>query len=629
MSKMISLNRFTWIPCGIGPHTPRCVLDEWAETLGIQPDLWTTPQIVQKIQERNALLSNTLLPSTGPSLPDHWARLAQFINPRCKWTQTALSQAWSHLDPTLRPNGFTTAPLGEVGWPSPRAPKRIPVTLAYGYLVSKGIYVPSDATPNRLAELLHLSARPVGEAGIRKAILALLHTRPDIAVSTWSFMVEQSRSLLNEPYVAGSDQGERLRTLFQVWESKMFKIEHYEPRTHDEAVLLAAMHYGVDLHTASNPLNEYTHLVLSTADHAGKSRSHLWGCIQYIHTADPKLAVWTSRHPSALSLSHTYLPVFPVELWPHDAATDLAERWGKSATHESHAMTTNEFLQWRAVSFHVYHGLPRNVRNTKTPIELHDIATLPAANLLGFGNEDHGYELMTSQELQAYLNSTHQASWPTVQGTLPIDDCALAQLERLAKDQKWYDLVQAIRAIKEESSDERRSVNELVTAYRKASLSEKLAIDNVLWTWLYFGMSMRGWTATPPSSTEAISKSALYINTPFPLHETDVEHGDTLDLRVHRWGELLYEALGACSTDWRKRLAGARLYLFSDNQYLLAHDREQGLTLEDRLRILTRTDNVHACIRLSSNWMCSSAYYYFIQLDHAVPFAIRDLVRIS
>lgn len=626
---MISLNRFTWVPCGIGPETPRCVLDEWAETLGIQPGVYTSAQLVALLHDRNHLLASTSVPPTGPSTPEHWSRFAQFLNPRCKWTQTALLQAWNRVGWALQ-DGPVRAPEGEVGWPTTRCPRKVPVTLAYGCLVGRGVYVPSTATPSQLAELLHLSKAPIGEAGIRKAVLTLLHARPQSALSVWSFLVEQSKDLLAERYVPGDTQGERLRVLFQRWESRLFKAELYEPRTHDEAVLMAAMQYGVDIHLAVNPLNEYTHLVLSIAEHAGRSRGHIWGCVQYSHPVDPSLAVWTARNPSALSLAQRYVPVFPVELWPHDAAKDLAERWGKSATHTGHTMTVPEYLQWRSVAHHFYAGLPRAPTNAQTPVDLTDVASLPNTDAVAYGNEEQGYAVMGWQELQRWLENTRQPSWPGASGgTVPMDEHALAQLERLAQDRQWYALVQAIRGVKEDASEERQAVKVLVQAYHEASHAERQTIDTVLWTWLYMGMAMRGWKAEPPASVMGLSKAALYITTPFPLHETSVEPGDTLDVRIHRWTQLLYDALDACPPAWHARLAKARLYLFSDGQYLPAHDRDQGLTLEDRLRVLMRTDSVHACVRLSSNWMCSSAYYYLTQLGGAVPFSIRDLERVA
>lgn len=625
---MIALDRFAWVPCGIGTETPRCVLDEWAETLGIQPALYTSAQLVPLLHERNRFLASTVLPVTGPTSPEHWSRLAQFLNPRCKWTHTALTQVWQRLGRTLQ-DGPAGAPDGEVGWPTPKATRRISVSLAYGCLVHRGVYVTPRATPTHLAELLHLSKTPVGEAGMRKAILTLLHVQPTSSLSVWSFLNEQSRSVLAERYVPGTDQAERIRTLFQRWESRMFKVEQYEPRTHDEAVLLAAMQYGVDIHTATNPLHEYTHLVLSIAEHASKSRSQLWGCVQYTHPVDPALATWTAHNPSALSLAHTYLPVFPVELWPHDAAKDLAERWGKSATHASHVMPTYEFIQWRAVACHFYSGVPQATTNTQTPIDLTDVTTLVSQDAVAYGNAEKGYAVMTWRELQQWLDTSHQASWPSVKGALEIDACALDQLERMAKDRHWYPLVQAVRAVKEDASDEHKAVKTLVFDYHQASLEERQAVDTVLWAWLYFGMAMRGWKAEPPVSSAGLAKAALYIKVPFPLHDTDVEPGDSLDLRIHRWSGVLYEALDACTPTWRTRLAGARLQLFTDGHYVAAHDRDQGMTLEARLHLLTRTDNVHACVRLSSNWMCSSAYYYLTQFGSDLPFPIRDLVRIA
>lgn len=293
-------------------------------------------------------------------------------------------------------------------------------------------------------------------------------------------------------------------------------------------------------------------------------------------------------------------------------------------------MSTHEFLQWRAVTPHVTYGLPHPCLNTQTPIDLLDLATTPATDLLGYGTHDTGYTLLTWKELAAWFDTTHQTTWPAgPHATSPLDACTLAALERLAKDHQWTPLLQSLRTLRDEANDETHAVRALVVAYTQAPLRERLSVDNVLWAWLYLGMAMRGWTAEPPSEVDGLAKTALYIHTPFPLHDTAVEPGDTLDLRIHRWAHLLHDALDACTSAWRTRLTTARLYLFNDRQFRPAHDRDQGVTLEDRLRTLTRPDNVHACVRLSSNWLCYSAAYYFTQLDIPLPFALCDLVRIA
>lgn len=622
---MTSLDRFAWIPNGIGSETPRCVLDEWAETLGVQTAPFTSSQLVALLNERNRLLASTLIPVSGPVSPEQWTRLAQFINPRCKWTRTALGHAWAHWGHTLQ-TGAANAPSGEVGWPSPKSPRRIPTTLAYGQLRARNIYVPATATPSDLAELLHLS-RHTGD-GLKKAVHTLLEAHPQSTLSVWAFLSECASPLLKEHYVRGTDQQERLRTLFQRWESRMYTIERHEPQSHDEAVLLAAMHYGVDIHRSSNPLREYTHLLLSISTYAYASRPRVWGCVQYVHPVDPVLATWTSKNPDALSLRYAYVPVFPIELWPHEAAKDIAERWGKSATHESHVMTDTEFLQWRAVSNHFYAGVPYAPSNMQTHVDLTDVSTLPPNDAIAFGNEEQGYTLLTWQELQRWLDIRKHAVWPSAH-VQTIDTCALVQLERLSTLRQWFPLVQTVRMLREEEQENKQSVRAFVTAWTRATLHEQQAVLTVLWTWLYLGMAMRGWNQVPPSSIQGISKTAYYLVNPFPLSETAVESGDTLDVRIHQWVTLLNDALDACTPSWRTIIARAHLHLYTEGKYIPAHDSEQGITLEDRLRVMTRTESVYACVRLSSNWMCSSAYYYLSQIGTDMPFAIRDLVRIA
>jgi hypothetical protein len=323
-----------------------------------------------------------------------------------------------------------------------------------------------------------------------------MNVSPQIPISVWSFLMEQARASLNTPYLPGSDQGERLRALYQKWENRMFRIEQYEPRTHDEAILLAAMHYGVVIHLSSSPLMEYTHLVMSIADHAARSRSQVWGCVRYTHPVDQVLAAWTQRFPHALSLAHLFHPVFPVELIPQDAATDYAERMGKSATHESHVMTTYEYIQFRAVSPHFYSGIPMRPLNSKTYVTLSDVSALTWDDAIAYGTHDQGYSVMTWRELAEWFESSQSMTWPS-EKPCTVDACALLQLERLAQDRQWYELVRIVRTLKENASETRQTVASFVSDYYVASSAEKQAVESVLWVWLYLGMSMRGWKAQP------------------------------------------------------------------------------------------------------------------------------------
>jgi len=79
-------------------------------------------------------------------------------------------------------------------------------------------------------------------------------------------------------------------------------------------------------------------------------------------------------------------------------------------------------------------------------------------------------------------------------------------------------------------------------------------------------------------------------------------------------------------------LGGLPLLIYRDGVFNASQQREYGLTLGDRLRLIRsgeNTDNMNSCIRMSSNWLCASAYKYMQQINMEPPFEIRSLRYIA
>jgi hypothetical protein len=66
--------------------------------------------------------------------------------------------------------------------------------------------------------------------------------------------------------------------------------------------------------------------------------------------------------------------------------------------------------------------------------------------------------------------------------------------------------------------------------------------------------------------------------------------------------------------------------------YIITPDPDDGTSMIDRLQIVLKGDkhkNMKSCIRLSSNILLVSTYYYLLSLGVSEPFNIRELDHIS
>lgn len=63
-----------------------------------------------------------------------------------------------------------------------------------------------------------------------------------------------------------------------------------------------------------------------------------------------------------------------------------------------------------------------------------------------------------------------------------------------------------------------------------------------------------------------------------------------------------------------------------------SQDVYDGITIQDRLGILAKGESVNemaSCIRLTSNWLCQTSYYYLVMMGGEPPFNISQLCRLG
>jgi len=150
------------------------------------------------------------------------------------------------------------------------------------------------------------------------------------------------------------------------------------------------------------------------------------------------------------------------------------------------------------------------------------------------------------------------------------------------------------------------------------------------------GMYMRGWKvsdatrAGPPHAYPLASAATTYAP----------ESQDAVDVHVTLALAAYDEAVSAIPSAEVRHMVRAAPLLRADRNTANTtrfvppvNPAEQGFTLEDRLSILregAHSDTVFACLRMSSNFIVASAYYYLTAaLDAPCDFGISELADIS
>jgi hypothetical protein len=178
-------------------------------------------------------------------------------------------------------------------------------------------------------------------------------------------------------------------------------------------------------------------------------------------------------------------------------------------------------------------------------------------------------------------------------------------------------LLESINGVEMLTRAKDEPTRQLAFSYRNADVGTKYAMKNALTQLLHVGMYMRGWMG---SGDFPVIRSVVPIE-----KEPEVAINVTKSMAEY---DSICRSLGKLGS----LINDLPLVLYRDGQYHMSNCSREGYTIMDRINIVRqgdRTGNVASCIRLSSNWLCSSAHKYMMAIGLPAPFDIFSLRHIS
>jgi len=161
--------------------------------------------------------------------------------------------------------------------------------------------------------------------------------------------------------------------------------------------------------------------------------------------------------------------------------------------------------------------------------------------------------------------------------------------------------------------------------------SNKKLIESVLNKLLEVGFCMRGYRVVT-GITGNTSLPLASIDTVIPPRKQD-EVSDQVNGSIIDF-EASLGKLSKYNATLIKSLTLVIYQISSDDKITFKEstDSDEGYTIWERISIVKKGEtntNSCSCIRLSSNWLCSSAYYYMLAIGMPPPFTIANLAKIS
>jgi len=600
---MISLNRIK-ITGKLDELTPICVVKEILKSYGINHtnNFDDINYYLSSIEQINSHEEITI-PSKGFSESDIF-KMIRFINSECTWGIKELQEAVNFLLPFTVPGANDSLPNITKFIPGEQEPGRIRslnACVLFKACKCLGIKV------NRFTNIEHMFY-----------LIELYHKSTSVSLSQDIYNFLQTSSKLDminfisfsQRHLKHSGQKQKLEIKREDLERVGSKyttkgyIPFVVPSSEAEAVYLAGSIYSVNISKSDSPLDEY---------------KNLSGDV-YI-PKDPRLKEIYGFNKNLLNLKKTFDPLFPKSCYSSLSLAQLVKNEGIIKGRQSG--DDYDILREHSLFINFHEGIQEETKGIKTTTVSYDsVKDLEKGEILSYGLRGGTMQIITLDEIKGFFES--KGNFIDMFTKEFLSDLCIRKLEMICVsspefssevNKKKLSLLETIKRIKGNNKENNYQVKRFIVRYNESNSEEKKKIIESLNSLLNVSMYMRGWEGIP---------------FPFPISEVPYKDIKAIEIKVSI-GIVDYEK--KCELMSEKRLIDdLPLFKHKNGKYEISTAMDQGKTIGERLRIIKSgydTSNANSCIRMSSNWLASSAYRLMVSLGMTAPFDINSLLHIT
>ncbi len=707
----------------LNEDTPICVIIDLAHgNRWRNPEKYPHYMLLQNLYESNECLNrienwsnDTILKATKEDLKNYGGKIAAFINAdkTLNWNLDILLVAFKHM----LSFSIQTIPITfSYGPKTPSTPYSYNACMLYRICKHYNISMKPTTTINELYKhVLNLGKYQNGKIYIPKKIQESFHDKK-ILISSYINFISNSTNLpfYIEEYDLQTNSFDKLRPIYDKFSKNSYLMTRISFESHEEAIIVAALNYGIDITQSRYPILELENLY----SYNKKSSKEDFTPI------DPIFAKLYERNPDWFFLKKNYSPSLSMvyndktlkeflnkEGYTQEQIDDFLHPVNIDPTNKitERDLIKNALFESR-INDTFYLGWHPNALNDRSLIELEDFepdkidslycvtyGSLECENNLttyliseliehftqcmSFSNPikiEQTFSTIATRKLQLIcyemmgykvedVIKPTSSSIPSERGNGLVDMVTtllfpnnpatqlLATLTGHDTSTKTQIRINNVNEIKTKKTDPKAEIfekllkiiqtiekkmislnpkgNELKQMYNSSNEEDKKDIFNFLSKLMDAGMYMRGWKVSSgiPQKPQLPIRS---VDTVIPPRLQDEVSKNTLECIAE-----LETLMGNLKQNYATLLKSLPLVIYqtsSDGKlsFKESTDSDEGFTIWQRINIVKKGDfdytNSCSCIRLSSNWICSSAYYYLVVgLGYPALFDITELAKIS
>ena len=597
----------------LNEKTPGCVVNEIirAHNICISKPISCIEDLIKDIKTIESYRCNTI---KEPFSSRDLRLLATYVNIDCNtWTKSSLIKAYEHLHNFDKEN--MDIYYGQKSYESINSYN---CCMLYSLCVYHKINTDWNMKPetmlfllkqrglslNTLREQIQLKIDSLSKSNLINLMNKILEIDKNTTTENVIYFKETPKSSL--PPILNLETKDLIESL-ERHKNSSYILQQINPKSHYDAIILAALVYNLNLTESKNPFDEYLKI------REVKSLSF------YI-PIDPIFRKRYLTNPEWYNLSLYWEPKLNF-IYDEVAMKKLCLYEGFD--HEDFRnYGFDSLLQISRISLNVFLGKNVYSEDECTSIYLTDFKNLHNNDCITLGNiETKVMDTYTFDEMSEFFINNKNYINP-VKESEKLDSRIIRKLGLYASKLGHTKMLEAIEIVDKWLCYSTEHTQKLRDAYTKNN-----KIIDIFYKIMESAMYMRGWKV----------KSEKYpLNESTTVYEktTDITH--RIETNVASSINEVYEKLKEYTNEEIKMIKSLPLMKMTMNKdvinYIVTPDPDDGSSMIERLEIVIKGDkykNMKSCIRVSSNILLVSIYYYLSSLSITEPFNIRELDHIS
>lgn len=549
----------------LSSSTPLVVLIEIADAHGIDYDINSNTlglDLLEIIQEEPCNDDN------------NFSEIARYINKDCVWSKSKLVNAYSFLKTFYSQNLAFDSSI-QIGSQTNEFPISYNNCMLYFFCNKHGITTNHQTTTENMKNSLNMMNE--NPEYIRKKLMMLISTADKNELV--NLISHQLKNIPKTYDIAPAyNKLTCIKTLQQL----------YVPTTNQEAIVCAALNYHIDLTKFLDPMEEYACM----------------NDIKKYIPRDKKLSFFYKKNPTFFNLKYIYNPIFDNSFY-RNINVDFNQLYSNSIMNNFHFGPIPGFIK-------SYEG--------ESDIFMEELKDCSFGEIFVFGVIDqmstyNNGNVILIDELIEHFKANKCFVSPFKNDEIMSEEVIdhliklITETEILKIKEKQRELIQIINDIREYQNSLDRKTLKFRNKYYTSNKQDREKYIKILNQILYCGLYVRGWKGPGHDYSHAINSGT---------HDTSFE-----PIRDENYANSLIELQDMINCQIGNYIMDLPLVKLVDGKYQLPSTNKGGLTIRERLSIMMKgnmTENIHSCVRLSSNYLCSSAHKYLCALEQAPPF---------